>query len=176
MSEQIDLVGLQQDALRVMREVLRDPDASSAERLRAGEAIMRAELSPTGASAQGQALGLDDQALLAIARGADGEGRTVGGTPPLMGPVTSRAGAVPSHAPTVVSEIQTPSAERVTPDAPDVPRETNPFLIRPAKGTQLGLPNRILPGGPKLGVPLTATPTPHIASDGQIDDHLDPCS
>jgi hypothetical protein len=167
MSDQIDLAGLQQETLRVMREVLRDNQATSAERLRAGEAILRAE-QPAVPGAQGQVLGLDDAALLAIAR--------EGGTPPQMGPVTSRAGAVPSHAPTVVSEIQTPSAERVTPDAPDVPRETNPFLIRPAKGTQLGLPNRILPGGPKLGVPLTATPTPHIASVGQIDDYLDPCS
>lgn len=87
MAETMD--ALRAEAVRALGDVLRAPGAKPADRLRAAEAILRAErdgLAPTGELHE-----LADQVLMAIARGE-------GGTPPEMGPTVPRAGAVPSHA------------------------------------------------------------------------------
>jgi hypothetical protein len=78
---------LRADAIKALGEVLRDTGAKPADRLRAAEAIMRAEnLAPAADSDLAE---LSDEALLLIAKG---------GTPPEMGPAGTSAETVPSHA------------------------------------------------------------------------------
>lgn len=119
-------------ALRTLREALQDPATRPADRLRAAEAILRADSAAPAATADTDAL--DDQALLLIARG--------GGTPPEMGPAGTSAGAVPSRAPAHPISLE-----------PDAPRETqpaNPFLRRGPKED----PSFRVPGG----IPLAMGP------------------
>lgn len=118
-------------ALRALRAALESSDARPADRVRAAEALLRAEADALGQEAD--LLEATDAELLALARGE------TGGTHPLMGPVTPPAAAVPSHA------VQVPSAGPATREA-DVPRGTNPFLQRgpkedPAKGLPRGAPS-----------------------------------
>lgn len=87
-------------AMRALREALRDVGATPAERVRAAEALLRAQAEELGDTAD--FLAATDAELLALARGETG-GET-GGTPPERGPSDSSAGAVPSSA------VQVPAA------------------------------------------------------------------
>jgi hypothetical protein len=83
-----DLDTLKADAVRALGDVLRNAGAKPADRLRAAEAILRAERD--GLAAVGELNELSDQALLLIAH--------EGGTPPKRGPAGTSAETVPSHA------------------------------------------------------------------------------
>lgn len=145
-------------AVAALGEVLQAPGAKPADRLRAAEAILRAErdgLAPTGELHE-----LADQALVLIARGE-------GGTPPEMGPTVPGAGAVPSHAHTDPAQPSEPPVDNSVDNSPpglrlpadgtrngpaksDVPPAGNPFLRRVPKkgpeGTQNEPANSSLPG------------------------------
>ena len=77
-------------ALRALRDALTSGDAKPAERVRAAEALLRAEADNLAETAD--FLAATDAELLAIARGEEG------GTPPERGPGDSSSAAVPSHA------------------------------------------------------------------------------
>lgn len=121
-----ELAELRRDALQAVRDVLGAPDAKPADRLRAAEVVARLEATAT---ARGGVHELDDQALLAIARGE------VGGTPRKGDPETPSAGAVPSDTDDQRS-TDSGSARSVSSSVNGVPRETSP------NGTQNGPASR----------------------------------
>lgn len=141
-----ELDRLRADAVAALGEVLRDPGAKPADRLRAAEAILRADrdgLAPTG-----DAYELADQALLAIAR--------EGGTPPERGPAESRAAAVPSHAVGDLPPISLPALP------PGLVLPANPFLQRgpkedPSQRAPRGVPSAM---GPKEDPDQEGDPDP----------------
>jgi hypothetical protein len=122
------------DAISFLRTVMDDSTARMADRIKAAEAIVRAEsATPT---ADGALHDLSDVELLARARG-DQEG----GIPPGEGPKAPRAGAVPSSV-----QGERPTRQPLLADS--VPRETStPLLARgpkedpPAKGVPISTRN-----------------------------------
>lgn len=124
-------------ALRALRDTLADGAARPAERVRAAEALLRAQADDLGQAAD--LLEASDHELLALARGE------TGGTPPNRGPGDSGAAAVPSHAvqvPAAMGPKEDPLlANGGGPLALPTPLTAtrNPFLVRgpkkdPAKG------------------------------------------
>ena len=84
---------LHDEAIRALRDVLRDPDTKPDTRLRAAEALLRAGPSavPTGTAAT---LAATDDELLAVARGVH---------PREKGPAVPAAETVPSDTPTLLA-------------------------------------------------------------------------
>ena len=129
-------------ALRALREALAAPDARPAERVRAAEALLRAEADSLALAAD--VLDATDAELLAIARGEEG------GTPPERGPTVPAAVAVPSSAVQVAPPANPPGL--VLP-ADWKERTANPFLQRgpkedPSHQAPRGVP---LAPGPAMG-------------------------
>lgn len=118
---------LRADAVKALGAVLRDTSARPGDRLRAAEAILRADRD--GVVDDSELLALSDRALLEIAQ--------EGGTPPEMGPRDSSAGAVPSHAHAQRSEIPPPG----------LALPANPFMRKRPKGDPKEDPSREMPGG-----------------------------
>lgn len=123
-------------ALRALRETLASGAARPAERVRAAEALLRAEADDLGQAAD--MLEATDAELLALARGETGVHHQ------LMGPVTPPSVAVPSHA------VQPPGlvlpAQSIGHGDERNRGQANPFLKRgpkedPAKGHTRGAPS-----------------------------------
>jgi len=125
-------------ALRTLREALQDPATRPADRLRAAEAILRADSASPDATADTDEL--SDQALLLIARG--------GGTPPERGPNGPPADAVPSQSP--AQPIPAVSDEK------GHTQSANPFLRRGPKED----PDLRVPGGIPLAMGPKEDPDP----------------
>lgn len=129
-------------ALRALREALADGAAKPAERVRAAEALLRAEADSLALAAD--ALDATDAELLAIARGQEG------GTPPERGPTVPSAGAVPSSAVQVAPPANPPGL--ILPAKRDG-GNANPFLQRgPKEDPSLNAPRGVpLAPGPAMG-------------------------
>lgn len=112
-------------ALSALRDALRDSDAKPAERVRAAEALLRAQADNLAEAAD--MLDATDAELLAIARGE------TGGTPPNRGPSDSRSAAVPSSAVQVPAEGPKTDPLKAPPPGP-LTATRNPFLVRAQKG------------------------------------------
>lgn len=123
-------------AMRALRDALRDADATPAERVRAAEALLRAQAEELDETAD--FLAATDAELLALARGE------TGGTPPERGPSDSSSGAVPSSAvqvPTAMGPKEDPLlangggplANGGGPASP-LTATSNPFLQRALRG------------------------------------------
>lgn len=131
-------------AMRALREALRDADATPAERVRAAEALLRAQAEELGETAD--FLAATDAELLALARGE------TGGTPPERGPSDSSAGAVPSSA------VQVPSAGPATRGA-----HAATCGEQTAEGASMGpKEDPLLANGGGPPSPLTATSNPFL--------------
>lgn len=163
------------DARAYLAELVRDPEARPADRLRAAEAILRA--TPEGRAPQGLGRDLDDAALLALARGE-------GGRPPLMGPAMGVTETGPIHA---VAE-GAPKSGTPFPSAGG-PR---PAILENGPPAPVPFPDADEIGDPISGAPAKGTPAPRsnsspipsisvrkpkrIAKGKQKDDDVDPCS
>lgn len=129
-------------ALRALREALQDPATKPADRLRAAEAMLRAERDGPGGEGA-DVLALDDASLLLIAKG---------GTPPEKGPAGTSAATVPSRAPAPPTPTL-PLADwgRADGFAVDNAQKANPFMQRgPKEDPSLHVPRGVpLAMGPK---------------------------
>jgi hypothetical protein len=135
-----------QEALRVLREAMRDSDARPADRVRAAQLMLEHDSARPGAN--GALHDATDQELLRIARG----NAPRGDSPPLMGPAGNSAVAVPSDA---------RKEPRATPTAPTA---GGVELAEPAGPDALGrTPGVFLRRGPKEDPPPKA-PTPRPVS------------
>jgi hypothetical protein len=147
------LKALQAEAIRALRDVLRDPEAKPDVRLRAAEALLRAEADvvPVGT---GAALSVTDDELLAAARGVH---------PREKGPAVPAAETVPSDALT----------DRPEPDVQIPARGTQrgPAISKPARGTQNG-PAKCDPPG--LALPKRGKMKPKVDRQISVDNTPEP--
>jgi hypothetical protein len=127
-----------EEAIGFLRSIMDDDTARKADRIKAAEAILRADSATP--SAPGALHDLDDGELLARARG-----ETEGGSPPREGPKAPGVAAVPSNERDEHS-LHAPSNPLAAPDH-HVPRETSPLLAR----------------GPKEDPPIRASRVPLTA-------------
>ena len=147
-------------AVQALGDVLRDKNAKPADRLRAAEAILRADRE--GLAPPSDVNELTDEALLLIAR--------EGGTPPKRGPAESRSGAVPSHAHAeqlpATRSASAPAATSGGVELPGLVTPDNPFMRRgpkedPSQRAPRGVPSAKGPAmGPKEDPAQEGAPEP----------------
>jgi hypothetical protein len=148
------LKALQLEAIRALRDVLRDPEAKPDVRLRAAEALLRAE-PDTVPSGQGATLDATDDELLAAARGVH---------PREKGPAVPAAETVPSDARTDHATALREAAER---DSRLEGTQRGPAISNPGGGTQRG-PAKCDPPG--LALPKRGKLKPKVDRQISVDN------